>query len=94
MGLTGDQVASLTHGAATDGCWIDERDRVLIEAVDSLHDTSRIGDVLWVRLVAVLEDAELLDLLMLSGWYHAISFAANGVELDLEDGAPRFADVG
>jgi hypothetical protein len=30
---------------------------------------------------------------MLTGWYHAISFTANGVELDLEVGAPRFADV-
>jgi hypothetical protein len=36
----------------------------------------------------------LLDLLMLSGWYHAVSFAAIGVEVDLEDGAPRFTDVG
>jgi hypothetical protein len=31
---------------------------------------------------------------MLSGWYHAISFVANGVELDLEEGVPRFDDVG
>ncbi len=30
---------------------------------------------------------------MLCGWYHAISFAANGVELDMEDGASRFEDV-
>ena len=30
---------------------------------------------------------------MLCGWYHAISFAANGVGLDMEDGAPRFEDV-
>ncbi|HEX7442583.1 MAG TPA: carboxymuconolactone decarboxylase family protein [Acidimicrobiales bacterium] len=93
VGLTGEQVASLTHGRAADACWGDERDRVLIEAVDSLHDTSGIGDPLWARLAAVLADDEILDLLMLSGWYHAISFAANGVQLDLEDGAPRFADV-
>ena len=94
VGLNGDQVASLTHGSATDACWSDERDRVLIEAVDSLHDTARIEDPLWARLAAELADDQLLDLLLLSGWYHAISFAANGVELDLEDGAPRFTDVG
>ena len=93
VGLTSAQVTSLTHGGATDACWSDERDRVLIEAVDSLHDSARIGDPLWGRLAAVFADDELLDLLLLSGWYHAISFAANGVELDLEDGAPRFADV-
>ena len=93
VGLTDEQVASLTHGRATDACWGDERDRVLIEAVDSLHDTARIDGLLWGRLAGVFADDELLDLLMLSGWYHAISFAANGVELDLEDGTPRFADV-
>ena len=94
VGLTGAQVASLTHGGPTDACWTDDRDRVLLEAVDSLHDTSAIGDRLWERLAAVFAEDQLLDLLLLCGWYHAVSFAANGVRLDLEDGAPRFADVG
>lgn len=93
VGLTGAQVTSLTQGGATDACWTDERDRVLIDAVDSLHDRARIDDRLWDRLAGIFADDELLDLLMLTGWYHAISYAANGVELDLEDGAPRFADV-
>jgi len=86
-------VASLTHGDATDACWRDERDRVLIEAVDSLHDTARIDDVLWGRLARVFADDELLDLLMLSGWYHAISFTANGAQVALEPDAPRFDDL-
>lgn len=93
VGLSNEQIASLTYGKATDACWTDERDRLLIEAVDSLHDASRIDDSLWDRLAATLADDELLDLLMLTGWYHTISFTANGVELDPEDGAPRFADV-
>ena len=33
-----------------------------------------------------------LDLLMLAGWYHAISYAANAARVELEDGAPRFHD--
>ncbi|MPZ89296.1 MAG: hypothetical protein GEU81_14760 [Nitriliruptorales bacterium] len=32
-------------------------------------------------------------LMMLCGWYHAISFTANGSRVALEAGAPRFADV-
>ncbi len=93
VGLTPDQVTSLTHGASTDSCWSDERERVLINVADALHDGSRIDDGLWVRLSGQLTEAEILDLLMLCGWYHAISFAANGAEVALEDGAPRFADV-
>jgi alkylhydroperoxidase family enzyme len=92
-GLTSEEVASLTHGAPTDRCWTNPRDRVLIEVVDALHDCSRIPDRIWERLTWELTEAEILDLLMLCGWYHAISFAANAVELPLEDGAPRFADA-
>ena len=92
-GLSPQQVTSLTHGTPADGCWADERDRLLLEAVDALHDTSDITDDLWHRLREHLGDAELLDLFMLVGWYHAISFTARAARVPLEDGAPRFADV-
>jgi hypothetical protein len=39
------------------------------------------------------DQAQLLDLLLLCGWYHAISFAANGTQVALEEGAPRFTDA-
>ena len=34
----------------------------------------------------------MLDVCMLAGWYHAISFAANAARVPFEFGAPRFAD--
>lgn len=91
VGLTPAQVASLTQGSATDECWPDHRDRLLIEAADSLHDHATIDDGLWSRLAAHFDEPELLDVLMLCGWYHAISFTANAAGVALEDGAPRFA---
>lgn len=91
--LSAAQVSSLTHGGADDGCWTDQRDRILIEAVDSLHDTATFDDDLYGRLATIFSEAELLDLMLLAGWYHAISFVANGARVDLEPGAPRFADV-
>jgi hypothetical protein len=33
-----------------------------------------------------------LDISMLCGWYHAISFSANAAGVDLEPGAPTFAE--
>jgi alkylhydroperoxidase family enzyme len=92
-GLSGEQVTSLTHGRASDPCWADERDRLLIRAADALHDSADIGEDLWRLLARALSEEQLLDLLMLAGWYHAISFTANGARVGLEDGAPRFADV-
>jgi hypothetical protein len=58
-----------------------------------LHDSAVITDDLWLRLARVFRDEQLLDLLMLCGWYHAVSFAANGAQVRREPGAPRFADV-
>jgi len=92
VALTDDQIRSITHGSAADPCW-DGHDALLIEAVDALHDTATIDDELWGRLAEAFTDAQLLDLFLLCGWYHAISFAANAAKVEPEDGAPRFAHV-
>jgi alkylhydroperoxidase family enzyme len=90
--LTRDQQASLTHGSATDSCWTNDRDRILIEAVDAMHDIGTIDESVYSQLAAELSEEQILDLTMLCGWYHAISFTANVAAVALEPGAPRFAD--
>lgn len=90
-GLTRDQITSLTHGEPEDPCW-NARERLLVRAVDALHDTADIDDQLWTELAVHFDDLQLLDLLLLCGWYHAISFAARASRLPHEDGTPRFAD--
>jgi alkylhydroperoxidase family enzyme len=92
-GLDQAQITSLTHGTPDDECWTDPAEAELLRAVDELHDTSRLSDRCWGALSAHLEPEQILDLLLLAGWYHAISYAANGARVDLEPGAPRFADV-
>jgi hypothetical protein len=91
--FTALQVTSLTHGTPDDGCWSDDADRCLIAAVDQLHDTGTIDDELWGRLTVHLRDDQLLDVTMLCGCYHAISFTANAAGVQLEPGAPMFTDV-
>src|ERR1700753_607740 len=88
-----DQVGSLTHGGAADPCWPSQRDRLLIRAVDALCDYRDIDDALWEALCAVFDDREILDLTMLCGWYHAISFTARAARVPLEAGSPTFAGV-
>ena len=89
--LTHDQVVSVTHGGPGDACWESDRDRLLISLVDALHDESDVSDELWTDLRSHFEETQLLDLMMLCGWYHAISFTARGARVPLEDGAPTFA---
>ncbi|MEV0761679.1 carboxymuconolactone decarboxylase family protein [Nocardia sp. NPDC050435] len=88
-GITPEQQTSLTHGTPEDPCWTSESERLLLRAVDALHDDGDLGDELWEQLAGAFDDRQLL----LCGWYHAISFAARVTRLPLEPGAPRFHDV-
>lgn len=93
VGLSGSQATSIVTGSAEDTCWEDERDRLLIRAVDALHDHGDITDDLWRALAGQFDETNLLDLLFLCGWYHAISFVARTARVPLEAGAPTFASV-
>lgn len=92
--LDREQVRSLTHGGADDSCWTAERDRLLVRAVDSLCDRRDIDDALWTALRGEFDEREMLDLTMLCGWYHAISFTARAARVPLEPGSPTFAGIG
>jgi hypothetical protein len=81
--LDADQVRSLTVGGADDPCWPDPREQLLI----------RVGDALWHEASRRFTDAELLDLVMLCGWYQAISQVARVTRIANEPGTPTFAAV-
>lgn len=80
------QVRSLATGSPADACW-DAGDRAVLAAVDELHTTSDLGDPTWADLVAATGEDGALDLLLVCGWYHAISFTVRALRLPLEPGA-------
>lgn len=87
-GLTGEQVASLATGTPDDACWTDSSDRAVLATADALHRRADLDDAEWQTLLnAVGEDAA-IDLLLLCGWYHAISFTVNALRLPAEPGTP------
>ena len=92
VGLTREQLTSITHGDAQDVCWTAPDEAALIRLVDSLHDHSDVNDELWSEIAQHLREEQLLDAMMLCGWYHAISFTARGFRVALEPGAPTFGD--
>jgi alkylhydroperoxidase family enzyme len=79
-----DGGASLTSGASTGACRTGERARVLLDAADALHDGDDVDDALWARLRAHLDDAQVLDLVVLCGFHHAVSRLARVARLDPE----------
>jgi alkylhydroperoxidase family enzyme len=89
VGLTDAEIAGSVHADWRDPLW-SERDRQSVRLVDELHRTSTLSDELWQALRPHWSEAQLVELLVLAGFYHAISFVANGLAIALEDAALRF----
>jgi alkylhydroperoxidase family enzyme len=88
-GLGPSEIAATAGEGASAACW-GPRDRLIIRLADQLHDTSTIDDILWADLSAAFSDEQILELVMLAGFYHMVSFVANAARLPLEPYAERF----
>jgi 4-carboxymuconolactone decarboxylase len=92
VGLNADQIKATVRGAGDDPAWSD-RERLLIRLVDELHDTAHVSDALWAGLCEHWTESQCLQLLVLVGWYHVISYLANATGVPLESWAARFESV-
>ncbi|PYN23157.1 MAG: carboxymuconolactone decarboxylase [Candidatus Rokuibacteriota bacterium] len=88
VALTPAQVRATMRGSADDAAWSEE-ERLLIRLVDELHEAATISDELWEGLAAAFSVEQILELIALVGFYHTVSFFANGLRLAPETyGAP------
>ena len=69
--------------------WSD-RDRLLISLVDQLHDRSTVDADLWQALTQAFSDEQLIELVVLTGFYHMVSYVTNAFAVPLEPFAARF----
>ena len=83
-----EREAIVSAGAAPDD--LAQRDRLLIQLVDALHDRADIDDALWQALAVQWTPPQLIELLMLAGWYHAISYVCKVARVPLEPWAARW----
>lgn len=90
--LTDEQVGATVLGEATASCW-SESEQALITAVDALHARATLGDAEFAALSAHYDDAKILEVLLLCGFYRTVSYLANGLDLPLEEKAARFPRV-
>ncbi len=87
--LTEEQVRATVLGDARSPCW-SEAEQALIAAVDALHQCSALSDQEFKALSAYYDDAKILEIILLCGFYHTVSYLANGLALPLEENAARF----
>ena len=87
--LTDAQVAATRNAPSTASCW-SEAEQALIAAVDALHHRATLDRGEFDRLHAHYDDAQILEILMLCGFYRTVSYIANALDLPLEPMARRF----
>ena len=85
-GLGMSQIRSLASGGYEDPCWTDPGERALLRAVDELHSTSDLADDSWSDLLEAVGEDGAVELTLVAGWYHAISFTVRALRLPLEPG--------
>ncbi len=67
-------------------------DGAILHLADQLHDHAQIDDAAWTELKRFFSGEQVIELTMLAGFYHSISYLANGLEIAREPHAARMAD--
>jgi alkylhydroperoxidase family enzyme len=76
--------------------WHDERwsdhERAIVRLADELHRDAAVSDELWSALAQRFDDAQIVELLVVMGFYHSISYLTNAMEIDGEEFGARFPE--
>lgn len=87
--LTDEQVRATVLDKADAPCW-SEAEQVMLAAVDALHLRSTLSEAEFAALKAHYEEAQVLEIIQLCGFYRMVSYLCNALALPLEANAARF----
>ena len=87
-GLTDEEIDRLQMDPGAPG-W-DSFDAALVRAADELHDDSCIAEETWRVLSGRYDERQLIEVVMVVGHYHLVSFALNSLGVQLEPGVRGF----
>ena len=90
-GLTPQEVAATAGAGAAAPGW-SAAERALLTAVEALDARATLSGGEFAALRAHYDEAQILEVLLLCGFYRMVAYIANGLDLPLEPGAARFAD--
>ena len=91
-GISDEEIERISVGPEAPG-W-DPFDATLLQAADELHADARISDATWEALAARYDEQPLIELLMVVGQYHLVSFFLNSTGVPREAGVEGFAGAG
>jgi alkylhydroperoxidase family enzyme len=88
-GFSPEQLADTCAVTPNAALW-SQGEQALLALADSLHASSTVDDGLWQRLSAQFGQDQLIECLLLVGFYHAVSFVVNGLRVEHETDTPGF----
>jgi len=83
-GLTSQEIEWLVQGSSAQG-W-SERDRALVRVAEELHEDACVGDATWAVVAENFTDKQIIELLMMVGFYHEIAYLYNSMRVRLIPG--------
>jgi len=87
-GVSDEEIKRIQAGPDADG-W-SAFDATLLRATDELHDDGCIGDATWAALAARYDERQLIEVPMVVGHYHLVSFSLSSLGVQREPGVPGF----
>ncbi len=85
-GLTSEEIEWLTQGSSAPG-W-NERERAIVRLAEELHANCRTSDETWSVIEQHFSDKEIIELLMMAGFYREVAYLYNSMRVRLIPGNP------
>ena len=89
LGITPEQVAATSASGPGDPV-LSARQALLVRIADALHDTSTLDDELWAEAAGAFDEPQRLELTLVAGFYHFVSYIVNATRVEQEPWAARF----
>lgn len=88
-GVGDHEIAALRREPAA-GSWAPS-EQVALQVADELHRSGSVGDATWGELTAAFAEDEVIELVMLVGFYHMVSFCLRAFGVQVEPQAEEAA---
>jgi alkylhydroperoxidase family enzyme len=91
IGLSDHEIRDVSEGPDAPA-WA-EGDRLLLRAADELHRDSEISQETWSSLAEGHDEQEMIEILMVVGFYHLVAMVLKSVGVPPDDGLATFDEI-
>jgi alkylhydroperoxidase family enzyme len=88
IGMSEEDIRRIQDGPDAEG-W-ERFERTLCILADELHASSQVTDATWADLSNDYSEQQLIQVMMLVGYYHLVAYMLNGLRVPIEEGKAGF----